>query len=267
MENLGWLQGSVVKREDAVQILELAGKHELLSEPEVILVVASGSCDIANSSDPIVEFSIARYIDRLDGNFTYNKNPRRLQCNLESASSSQVHIELKAHEKIGIQKDDIPEGIMPNFEIKFTQKELDSYVDWLVARYRRPAFPTEFDRRIDAVWDKSKRKKLASKVSAKLMGIYAKVYPDREISESENYSVDLLAITVPNSNATEKAAIENFINQYKQALLDAGMDVGTNQIVTEYQVSVGTFKEYKRFNLDELSYKSDNPLPSEINLP
>lgn len=266
MEDLGWLQGSIVKHEDAAQLLELAGKVELINDPDIILIVASGSCDIANSSDPIVEFSIARYIGHLDGNFSYNKNPRRLQCNLESANSFQLHIDLKAFEKIGILKDSIPNGIMPNSEIKFNKNELNFYVDWLAARYKRPAFPTEFDRRIDAAWDKSKRKKAVSKVSEKLIGIYAKVYPDKEINESENYAVDLLALTVSDLTLVERKAIEILVNQYKAALRDANMDVGIEKIVTEFQVSVGTLKEYKRFNLDELSYKNDDPLPPEINM-
>src|SRR5690606_38813831 len=104
------------------------------------------------------------------------------------------------------------------------QKELDFYVDWLAARYKRPAFPTEFDRRIDSAWDKSKRKKAASKVSNKLIGIYAKVFPDREITLSENYSVDLLALTVVDLSVEDRKAIEQLIGQYKQALLDAKMN-------------------------------------------
>lgn len=266
MESTGWLQGSIVKRENVAQLLRLVGKSDLIDDPDVVLIAASGSCDIANEADPVIEFSIARCIPEIKGNFSYNKNPRRLHCTLESASSSHLYLELKAHEKIGILKEQVPQGIEPDPELKFTQKELDFYVDWLAARYKRPAFPTEFDRRIDSAWDKSKRKKAASKVSNKLIGIYAKVFPDREITLSENYSVDLLALTVVDLSVEDRKAIEQLIGQYKQALLDAKMNVGPEKIVTEFKVSVGTLKEYKRFNLDELSYKSNDPLPPEIGM-
>ena len=133
-------------------------------------------------------------------------------------------------------------------------------MDWLVARYKRPAFPTEFDKRVDEAWKKDKRKKAASKVSDKLIGIYAKVYPDTEIMESENYAVDLLALVIPNLTTEEQQEIQSLIDQYKTALLEAGMDVEPEKILTEFQVSVGSLKQYKRFNLDELSYKNDHPL-------
>lgn len=76
----------------------------------------------------------------------------------------------------------------------------------------------------------------------------------------------MLALTVSDLTLVERKAIEILVNQYKAALRDANMDVGIEKIVTEFQVSVGTLKEYKRFNLDELSYKNDDPLPPEINM-
>ncbi|MEK5762692.1 hypothetical protein [Acinetobacter junii] len=266
MESLGWLQGSIVKRENVAQLLELAGKQNLITDDTIVLIVASGSCDVANDGDPIIEFSIARYIDRVDGNFSYNKNPRRLHCSLESATLPSVSVDLSAYEKMGILKEMIPEGIEPDKEVRFSLNELTFYVDWLAARYKRPAFPTEFDRRIDLAWKKDKRRKAVAKLSDKLIGIYAKVYPDTELPQSENYAVDLLALVIPNASQDDLKTIHSVVGQYKRALLDANMDVGEEKILTEFQISVGTLKQYKRFNLDELSYKTDDPLPPEINM-
>lgn len=266
MESHGWLQGTIVKQTNVAQLLEMAGRTELATDNSIVLIVASGSCDVANASDLVIEFSVARYIDRMDGNFGYNKNPRRLHCCLESMSASNLYIELEAYEKVSIVKDSIPKGITPDTEITLTQNELNFYVDWLAARYKRPAFPSEFDKRIDAAWKKEKRRKAAAAVSDKLIGIYAKVYPDREITESESYAVDLLALVVPNLTPDEQRAIQALIYQYKQALLEANMDIGTEQILDEFHVSVGRLKQYKRFNLDELSYKNDDPLPPEISM-
>lgn len=266
MEESGWLQGCIVKPEDVAHLLDLAGKSELFSD-DVLLIVASGSCDVANSSDLVIEFSIARYVDKDPsfGNFCFNKNPRKLNCTLESLQGNK-YVTLIAFEKICIIKDDIPEGILPNLEIQFTQDELNFYIDWLASRYKRPAFPTEFDRRIDAAWKKDKRKKAVSKVSNNLIGIYAKVYPDKEISDGENYFVDLLALVVPNLEDEDLKAINSITDKYKEALIEAKMNVGETKTVTEFQVSVGTLKQYKRFNLDELSYKNDDPLPPEISM-
>ena len=43
MENAGWLQGSIVKNENVAQLLKLANKPELINQPDIILIVASGS--------------------------------------------------------------------------------------------------------------------------------------------------------------------------------------------------------------------------------
>ena len=266
MEESGWLQGCIVKPEDVAHLLDLAGKSELFAD-DVLLIVASGSCDVANSSDLVIEFSIARYVDKDPsfGNFCFNKNPRKLNCTLESLQGNK-YVTLVAFEKICIIKDDIPEGILPDLETQFTQEELNFYIDWLASRYKRPAFPTEFDRRIDAAWKKDKRKKAVSKVSNNLIGIYAKVYPDKEIADGENYFVDLLALVVPNLEDEDLKAINSITDKYKEALIEAKMNVGETKTVTEFQVSVGTLKQYKRFNLDELSYKNDDPLPPEISM-
>lgn len=265
MESCGWLQGSIVTRQDAQQLISVMG---LEYSDDIILIVASGSCDIANLSDPIIELSIGRMISKVNGNFLFNKNPRCLHLQLETSLASDFGdyaVELKAHEKISIKKDLIPFGILPETEIAFTKTALSFYVDWLASRYKRPAFPTEFDRRIDQAWDKSKRRKAVAKISKKLIGIYARVYPDNEINFDQNYSVDLLALVVRDLSAEDTDNIKEIINKYIEAFKAAKMDVGEDvKILNEYQVSVGTLKEYKRFNLDELSYRNNDPLPPEI---
>lgn len=269
MEELGWLQGSLVKREDLPQLLSLIGDEKLIAESsDITLIVASGSCDVANPKDPVIEFSIARYTDSVNGNFSSNKNPRELHCNLEASMTTSFSIALQAHEKFSILKDKIVHGISPDSAIKFSQNELLYYVEWLAGRYKRPAFPTEFDKRIDSVWKKDKRKRDALKVSEKLLGIYAKVFPDSEIQDNETYSVDLLALVVPglDSNGDDFNKIKDFVGKYQKALQEAKMDVGELKILSEFQISVGTFKQYKRFNLDELSYKLNHPFPPELEM-
>lgn len=269
MESRGWLQGSLVKQENVLQLLNIIGDVGLISDtPNIVLIVASGSCDVANPSDPFVEFSVARYRDNVDGNYNFNKNPRRLHCNLESSMTNGFCIELLAYEKFSIAKSKIPEGISPDPGIRFSNDELFFYVEWLSGRYKRPAFPSEFDTRINNEWDRNKRKKTALQVSENVMGIYAKVYPDAEIEADKKYNVDLLAIVVPglDKESEDYAKIDKFLKKYKEVLEKAKMDVGPIQILPESKISLSTFKQYKRFNLDELSFKENHPLPPEYNM-
>ncbi|MCU4336102.1 hypothetical protein [Acinetobacter dispersus] len=269
MESCGWLQGSLVKQENVREILNTYGDVELANDSaNIALVVASGSCDVANPGDPNIEFSVARYIDKVDGSFNCNKNPRKLHCKLEASMANSFSIEMLAYQKISLAKDKIPKNIKPDEGIKIGDQELFFYVEWLSGRYKRPAFPSEFDKRINNVWKQDKRKKESLKVSKNVLGIYAKVYPEKEIPSDEQYYVDLLAIIVPDldQNSKDYNSIDQLLIQYKNVLENAKMEVGQVNILPEAKISLSTFKQYKRFNLDALSYKENHPLPPEYSM-
>lgn len=269
MESCGWLQGSLVKQENVLDILNIFGDADLISDfRNIALIVASGSCDVANPGDPYIEFSVARYRDNVSGNYNFNKNPRTLHCKLESSMTNDFCIEMQAHEKISITKSKITEGIRADPGVKFSDQELFFYVEWLSGRYKRPAFPSEFDNRINNEWNKDKRKKESSRVSEKVMGIYARVFPDAEIGADDKYAVDLLAIIVPDldKDGEDYAKIENLLDKYKKVMEKVKMDVGPIKILPESKIALSTFKQYKRFNMDTLSYKENHPLPSEYGM-
>ncbi|MFG0589011.1 hypothetical protein ACF8D3_13385 [Acinetobacter sp. YQ_14] len=269
MESCGWLQGSLVKQENICDILDLYGNADLKSDSaNIALIVASGSCDVANPGDPYIEFSVARYIDDVDGSFNCNKNPRKLHCTLESSMANGYSIELLAHQKISLLKSDIPKDIKPDSGFKLSQQELFFYVEWLAGRYKRPAFPSEFDIRVNNAWNKTKRKRESLKVSKNVLGIYANVFPDREIDPNEIYTVDLMAIVIPkiDEKGDDYKSIVQLLDKYKKVLESAKMEVGQIQILPESRVSISKFKQYKRFNMDDLSYKQNHPLPSEYSI-
>lgn len=269
MESCGWLQGSLVKQENVREILNAYGDAELESDSaNIALVVASGSCDVANPSDPNIEFSVGRYIDKVDGSFNCNKNPRKLHCKLESSMENSFSIEMLAHQKISLAKDKIKENIKPDEGIRINNQDLFFYVEWLSGRYKRPAFPSEFDKRINKAWKQDKRKKESSKVSENVLGIYAKIYPEKELSADEKYDVDLLAIIVPDldQNGEDYKSIKDLLDKYKSVLESAKMAVGPIKILSESQISLSKFKQYKRFNMDALSYKENHPLPTEYSM-
>lgn len=110
LEENCWLQGSFISPEDLVL---LRNSFDNIPEGEIYLIMASQSCDACASEDKeeFVEFSVARRIERADGNFMYNKNPRRLHLIAETSNSEQefgkFNLELYAQEKIKLRKVDI----------------------------------------------------------------------------------------------------------------------------------------------------------------
>ena len=271
MESAGWRQGEFVQQKDLHTLISHYSDAGITED--IYLVVASQSCDIAHTQEPMIEFMIARKIDKIDGNFAHNKHPRKLHIEAIVNNERQIErlaLEMQAHEKICLSKANFPESLRPESYIKLELNSLKEFVAWLAGRYLRPALPTEFDRRFDEKWKKDKRRKFTEKGSEHILGIYVEITPDEEIEEDENYSVNLLIIVaydISKMSEEDSESVRLIASEYAEKMREANMDVVGPIILPEERISVATLKRYKRFILDDLSYKSDHPLPPETKLP
>lgn len=267
MEAAGWRQGRFVQQKDLPTLIGIYPNAGITED--IYLIVASQSCDIANAGEPIVEFSIAREIKSVDGNLTHNKHPRKLHIEAkvdENGTINSLALEILAHEKICLSKSKLPEDLTPEPYILLELNILQGYIAWLAGRYQRPALPTEFDRRFDAVWSKGKRKKFSETGSEHILGIYVEIDPDAELEQDKNYSVNLLIIIPEDISESQLKNVEKIANEYAKKMSDAGMDVFGPEIEKETRISIATWKRYKRFILDDLSYKNNHPLPPEVEI-
>lgn len=268
MEKQGWLQGSIVSRSDTERMTSHFGHLP----KDIFLIVASQSCDVANLSEENIEFSIAEKVSKLDGNCMFNKNPRTLHIAADDTKAdrtvSAIYLQLSAHQKVSISKKELFNlGIdKPCESITLDKDVISNYVDWLASRYKRPALPSEFDRRVDIAWDKKSRNKAFSKLSEHIEGIYIEIFPSKEIKENEQYSINLLVLV---TNETESTSvnfkrIEALMEKYKEKLEKVSIDTTSCRVHTKSQVSLETFDRFKRINLDSLSYKLNHPLPPDV---
>ncbi|WP_367104823.1 hypothetical protein [uncultured Psychrobacter sp.] len=265
LEALGWRQGSFVKPETVAKLVGDIGSQFTISAND-FLVVALQSCDVASSKEEYIELSIVRLLsaEEFKKQYSHNRDPRVLHIEANSNSSDEkIALELKAHEKVQIEKRLLEEHT-PDSSINFSEENLNLYVDWLAGRYKRPALPTKFDQLI-AVVDKSakKRKKITKRANDYLTGIYVEIYPNRDINDDETYSVNLLGIA---SDEQSIASATDALNEYANILKDAGMDVSTPKVGTEFQISLGTLRQYQRVNFDYLSYEQNNTLPPDTEI-
>lgn len=267
LEANGWRQGVAAPESAIPQLLDAIG---IGLEPGITLVAASQSCDIACNNlelDPCVEFLIARNIDSLNGNFTFNKNPRLLNLSLlarmdDESISTEKHFEIKAFEKVFIPKqtllDICPE---PCSQLTMDDNQRFAFVGWLSARYSRPALPTAFNNLISDADPKGRLREKAKKGSAELLGIYVEIFPDREISPGERYQVNLLGLIPAGLTGDQKKA-EAAIELHSDVLKRAGIGV-SSAIRAEDDISVATIKRFRRFYYDDLSFKDGADLPPE----
>ncbi|MGH8161339.1 MAG: hypothetical protein ACRESR_04190 [Gammaproteobacteria bacterium] len=265
LKQAGWRQGSIVKEEDVPTLVPEAG---LSDESEIVLIAASHSCDIAHydlDSEPYFEFSIAKVIDEEDGNLTHNKNPRKLHTRISCLSAngelSDVNLELNAFEKTCIRKDCL-DDIKPDPNRNLDDEHLPSYVEWLAARYSRPALPSAFNERLNRADPRRKIRAKVKRTGKGLSGIYIQICPDRELAEGERYSVNLLALSPASFNDEEKS-VQKVLEIYTEVMRKADMDVATAHL-NEDQVSVATLRRYKRLYYEDLTFKDGGPFPPDM---
>lgn len=265
LEESGWRQGSFVKAEVLEQILDEIKSYFTVNS-NAILIVASQSCDVATSQEDYIELSIAHplSVSEIKKENKNNRHPRILHIEASmNKPGERLALCFLSHEKILIKKT-LLYSHKPDISIKFSEENLIVYVDWLSNRYKRPALPTKFDRLIsDADKNKKRRKKIFKKSNSSLTGVYVRINPNRDTIENEIYSVDLIG------TATDEGSIEiakQALKDYSQIMQDAGMDVSIPVAVTEFQVSVGTLRQYQRINFDYLSYEENTPLPPDTEL-
>ncbi len=265
LENAGWRQGSVVNNSDLQYLVEIIG---MAAEADLVLLLASQSCDIANNnidSDPYVELSIARRVEERVGHFTHNKNPRTLHTHISCRTGdddvfTEENIELRAFERVSIPKKSL-EGLLPDSDRVLEDRQIKSYVAWLAARYSRPALPTVFNDRVRMADPKGKLRDQAKKGNEQLAGIYVEIIPDAEVNDDETYNVNLLGLLPAGFNG-DRAKAESAISAYAAALQNAGMEVRTS-IRSEDEISIAVIRRFKRFYLDDLSFRENSPQPPE----
>ncbi|WP_296271789.1 hypothetical protein [Pseudomonas sp. UBA6323] len=148
-----WRQGHLLQAE-TIRELELATD---LPPEKVAAVVATHDCDLAqlpSGGEPVVEVILGVILDgEPNGSYTNCKNLRRLHVGY-TATSTAIYVELDASKRIFIPKENLknPNHALcahrPASESTMTRKEHGIFQRWLTARYRRSAFPDEFDRRL-----------------------------------------------------------------------------------------------------------------------
>jgi len=273
LEEAGWLQGTTIHVDAIAGLLKEAGvivgcDIETLCQGEYTLILATQSCDVSNndlSTLEHVEFSVGRFIDNVNGNFTHNKNPRKLHTcfnGIIDEAPVLFSIELLAKERVFISKQALADSeLAPEHQLE--NLELDGFEGWHACRYKRPALPTMFNDLLIAADRKNKRKKHATKLAESLTGVYVEIIPFRDLHQDEKYKVNLLGLMEVGSqlNADQQAAFEHLA----KVMEAAGMDV-KSVLKSEDQVSVALLRtRFKRFYYDDLSYRLDDPLlPVEV---
>lgn len=269
-----WRQGHLLGS-DAVAALGL--RHAV--EPEqTLVIVASHDCDLTQHPDgePVVEVVVGRLLAEKDGTYVHAKSARKLH--VEFAGASACWGEFEATAKVAIDKWALNE-FRPRTDATLSPEDQATFQMWLASRYRRSAFPDEFERRL--IRETKLNEKIAKAVKPHgelIMGVFFDVDGNVEVTRDgpdDTYALDITILhqAAPDFDAAEKAAAEA-AKAIEKAFTDKlfsptktwqHIELRSCEPLSESVLTYQVFKQLKRWRLDHISLAADpqQPVPAE----
>jgi hypothetical protein len=266
-----WRQGHVLGN-DAIEAL---GLHHAVAPDQTFVIVASHDCDLAQTSEvePIVEIVVGRLVTDKDGNCTHAKNARKLH--VEFAGAAVFWAEFEATAKLSIEKHALNDFV-PRPEAHLSAENHSIFQMWLASRYRRSAFPDEFERRLT-----SKEFKLHEKIAKAvkphgelIAGVFFDVDEGAEVTRDgpgDTYTLDITILhsAEPGFDEAEKAAntaAKAIEKAFKDKLFDPNktwqhIELRSCDPVSESVLTYQQFKQLKRWRLEHISLAAEPQQP------
>jgi len=266
-----WRQGHLLS-DDAIDALKINHRD---GDERPIVIVATHDCDLAQDpeQEPNVEVVVGRFVGCRDGNCTHAKNARRLH--IEFVGNIPFWGEFEATDKLSIDKISLNK-FTPQCNAYLTSEGQATFQIWLASRYRRSAFPDEFERRL------TRETKLADKISRMIKpygeiitGVFFDVDSGEEVTRSgpdDTYVLDITILyTSPpdSSEASEGMAFklaQAIEKVFKEKLFDPAnkwqhIELRFCDAISESALTYDIFRQLKRWRLDHISLGADPQQP------
>ena len=253
-------QGSILPR----SVLSCLGlfNAEDADQDEPIYVVISHDCDIVRSRDlePQVELIRGNRMEFPKSGFANGQSPRKLHIEFEQSGEKAI-LELSALQKVAVDKKMLigtepdPESILDTDGIAVLQ-------GWLAARYRRAAFPTELDKRIEPI-----KKSLSAIDPRKIVGIWMLFDPEDDfLPDNMPYELSIKIVYNTRENGSKDYAEEKANSlraRFEKKFLVNGIwqsiDLRKCEEIADTVFSARDILEWKQWRLEHLSLSQDPP--------
>ena len=259
-----WRQGSIIPSDIAIA-LQLFGEEEASRK---VAAVISHDCDLAQATEqePWVEVIVGTRVAGANGNYTHAKTARRLQLYFEEGGKEAI-VELHAVGKTKVLKERLI-GQTPVEDFHLDWKQQTVLQTWLAARYRRAAFPDEFERRLKAAKLHETIAKILKPFADDIIAIFFDI--DRGQSEVERVgpddiytlSISLLYSTARDSaTATAEKAALLITSAFNKAFFIPGKNIWQNiellecEPISDEAMTYGMSVLMKKWNLDHMSLR------------
>ncbi len=263
-EAVAWAQGQLLSQTD-VQRLGLS----LAEQPDATLVlIISHDCDIANdmTREPDVEIVVGHIVAMPDPNNLFAKNPRLLE--LPFQGTKVFCARFNVHTRRNLSKEELL-SCTPD-AASLEQKSLQVLQAWLASRYKRPAFPDDFDQHLKDADLHKRLKKLGEIYGHLVSGLLFDLRP-----KNGGYELGIAVLYVTGSDplvAFKQA--EQYAKGITKAFEKKFFDHTTEtwqfielmscDPISEDDLTFSQARNYQRWNLDAVSYAAD---PQQASIP
>ena len=199
----------------AVRELDLLTGEETES---TIAIVISHDRDLSQPPDvePAIEVIIGPKVGKVEGNYTFAKNTRRLHLECSSVLAP-IWIDISAIGKITHPKNSLLQHD-PDSDARLSYEELVILQRWLVARYQRSAFADEFNRRLRSTGVESGLKAISAKFGKYLRAVFFDVDEGRENERNGDKDAYDLVVTLLYDTDNDPEMAEAKAEEARQAI-------------------------------------------------
>lgn len=265
-EDIPWRQGHLLD-ENAIRQLGLGAGEA--GQP-ILAIIATHDCDIAQdpAAEPDIEIVLGNVVDEANGNNTHAKNARTLH--LKFSTPAVLWGEFRAVAKRKIKKTDLV-AFNPRSDATLDTENHAIFQTWLASRYRRSAFPDEFENRL------LRKSKLAEKISKAvkkhgehIVGVFFDVDEGEEIARQDDQDVYTLDITILHKADVGDGNSERIANEVATRIETAFaselrskdgewrlIELRFCEAVSETVLSYDQYKLLKRWRLDHMSLAAE----------
>ncbi|MBI5142029.1 MAG: hypothetical protein HZA20_07540 [Nitrospirae bacterium] len=265
-----WRQGHLLASESVAALGLIHPTHP----GDTVVIVATHHCDLTQLPDrePHVEVIVGYRIQKLNGLNTHAKSPRTLH--LEFEGNKPLLAEFVSAEKRSILKESLID-FTPDNDSRLSPSELVTFQLWLASRYRRSAFPNEFERRLSAAKLSDKIAKAVKPHGKMITAVFFDVDEGQEICHEGLDDVYVLDVTLLHTTEPDFYAAEAAANQaqaeieqaFRARLFNAetgnwqGIELRYVDVISEEAMSYRQSKALKKWRLDHISLGADPQQP------
>lgn len=259
-----WRQGHIASQETANKLG--------LAEGGVVVII-SHDCDLAAlpNKEPEVELIVGRQVEKADGNYTHAKTARALHLEFKTPEGP-AFVELVARNKTRVLKNALADEI-PNSEFELDPGNRSILQRWLAARYRRSAFPDEFDRRLNS-GAIDRLNKILKPAGQHIRAIFFDVDQGEEVQrngpdDTYTLSIVLLHTSQPDGDESEAVALkakEEFESVFEDLFFKKNnrwteIELEDCTVMSDEALSYGQSLVLKEWRLEHLSLRDDPEQP------